>query len=116
MTKPSADTPSGQPLGLPLNDQLGLVSEREIDEWADGFILKKAFNRPVAIQIATEAAKWGAERAAQRLAALPAPAPLSGEDATRLWHENHEAHKLIGAFELFAAGVLAAERAHGIAR
>ena len=32
MTKPSADNPSGQPLGLPLNDQLGAVSRAALHQ------------------------------------------------------------------------------------
>jgi hypothetical protein len=38
------------------------LTDGEIAEWADGFILAQAFNRPIAIQIAIKAARW-AERA-----------------------------------------------------
>ena len=35
MTKPSADNPSGQPLGLPLNDQLGPEERAKLDALLD---------------------------------------------------------------------------------
>lgn len=38
------------------------LTDERIELWADSFIRKVAFNRPVAIQIATKAARW-AERA-----------------------------------------------------
>lgn len=33
-------------------------TDEEIAAWAEGFIRQKAYNRPVALQIAMEAAKW----------------------------------------------------------
>lgn len=52
------------------------------------------------------------------------PAPEDGKDAARkplteveaikLWHQNTVAHSRNSAFEWFAAGVIAAERVHGI--
>lgn len=39
---------------------------------------------------------------------------LTEADAIRLWRENHEAHRRLFAFEWFAAGIIAGERAHGI--
>lgn len=36
----------------------GNPTDEEIAAWADSFIRKQAFNRPAAVQIATEAAKW----------------------------------------------------------
>ena len=103
----------------PPNDGFGVTewlrpTQSEIEEWADGFLLAKAYNRPVAIQIATEAAKWAAQYAVQRLAALPAPSPLTEAEAIRLWHADTEAHRRLSAFEWFAAGAIAAERRHGI--
>jgi hypothetical protein len=44
----------------------------------------------------------------------PQVTPLDERDAIRLWHENADAHKRESAFEWFAAGIIAAERAHGI--
>lgn len=38
--------------------EAGSLSDEEIATWADNFIQAKAFNRPIAVQIATEAAKW----------------------------------------------------------
>ncbi len=58
------------PCGSDSSDLLSLVTEREIEEWTDAFILEKAYNRPVAIQIATKAAQWVAEKAEVRVAVL----------------------------------------------
>lgn len=41
-------------------------------------------------------------------------APLTEPQAIKLWHENVDAHSRISAFEWFAAGLIAAERHHGI--
>lgn len=40
--------------------------------------------------------------------------PLTEDEAIKLWHENAEAHRRESAFEWFAAGIIAGERAHGI--
>jgi hypothetical protein len=41
-----------------------MPTDDEIAAWADGFIREHAYNRPVAVQIATEAAKWVRSRIA----------------------------------------------------
>ena len=56
MTKPSADNPSGQPLGLPLNDQLGPLVAAEMAEFRDGAYAKTSD---------AEAQLWGFARAVQ---------------------------------------------------
>lgn len=57
-------------------------------------------------------------RAVLALASAPAaPAqavPLTDAQTIALWHQDHEAHQRLSAFEWFAAGVIAAERAHKI--
>ena len=54
------------------------------------------------------------ERAKSAEDALAARKPLNADDAVRLWHLAAEAHASESAFEWFAAGILAAERAHRI--
>lgn len=50
------------------------------------------------------------------LAAPPPRAvePMTEAEAIRLFHDNHEVHRRLFCFEWFAAGIIAAERAHGI--
>lgn len=70
---------------------------------------------------------WGAdptEYVEQFRTVLPAPAaqqepqepakPLTEAQAIALWHQNQDAHERISAFQWFAAGIIAAERAHRI--
>ena len=40
--------------------------------------------------------------------------PIPEGRAIQLWHESKEAHSRHSAFEWFAAGIIAAEHAHGI--
>jgi hypothetical protein len=58
-------------------------SDDEIVAWADGFIREKAFNRPVAIQIAVEAAKWVRAKLAASEAARAEPVAWLGT-----WHNE----------------------------
>lgn len=62
---------------------------------------------------------WQAYRAAllaeAATAAQPSAAqPLTEAQAIALWHSDHEAHERLSAWEWYAAGIIAAERAHGI--
>lgn len=45
------------------------LTDEQITDWAESFIRQVAFNRPIAIQIAVEAAKW----VRSKLAAAPSP-------------------------------------------
>lgn len=51
-----------------------------------------------------------------KLYTRPQQPPLTEAQAIRLWHENAEAHRRESAFEWFAAGIIASERAHGITK
>lgn len=44
----------------------------------------------------------------------PVAGPLSASAVVNLWHQATDAHKSDDAFEWFAAGVIAAEKHHGI--
>ena len=51
----------------------------------------------------------------QAPAVAPGLVPLTEAQAIKLWHENTtDAHRRQSAFEWFAAGIISAERAHGI--
>lgn len=85
-------------------------------------------HREAAAVIAINAAIWRIEhgqpdaaeplRRARDLFAAAAPAqsrePLTDEQKLILWHKESAVHKRNSAFEWYAAGVEASERAHGI--
>lgn len=53
----------------PIAQPQAAPTDEEIASWADSFILAQAFNRPIAVQIAVEAAKWVRSRLAHPQAA-----------------------------------------------
>lgn len=58
---------------------------------------------------------WAAWNARAAIEAQPAERkPLTTNEVIRLWHEDDVATRRPSAFEWYAAGILVAERAHGI--
>lgn len=45
-----------------VKDIVSRPTDKEIKDWADGFIRKEAYNRPIALAIANAAAKWIRDR------------------------------------------------------
>lgn len=58
MSNPSDELLSKLRLRRTIVDEQDFATDDEIVAWADSFIREHAYNRPVAVQIAIEAAKW----------------------------------------------------------
>jgi hypothetical protein len=55
------------------------------------------------------------EAAAQQRAPVAGPGtPITSTEALHIWHNDHAAHELMVGFEMYAAGIIAGERHHGI--
>lgn len=72
----------------PIAQPQAAPTDEEIASWADSFILAQAFNRPIAVQIALEAAKWVRSRLAQPQAAGWRPISEAPRDGTRILVTN----------------------------
>lgn len=103
MTKPSVDNPSGQPLGLPLNDQLGPLPETtwHPQPWERAFSADH-MHAYAAQEVAAERERWAKE-------------PLTRQQIDAVMTEHYPLDSLLREnVDAFEACVRDIERLHGI--
>lgn len=81
------------------------LTDDEIAGWADTLIRQNAFNRPVAVQIAKEAAKWVQAQRAARVDGLMALVYLYGAHCAEHPEDADGARERLRAVKDFALGV-----------